>query len=138
MLRSGGAPEYKSGLKYGGLGMSTTSGTNSNASSLLDEDMNIIDAMRLKGMKLLHYMCYLVYVLMASISFYTWWFDPPESNLTFMDKYRSVIFMSIVCYVIQEVTRRSHQTMMYTPLVLMSFNFVLALERDISLSPIEF
>lgn len=137
-MRGKGSTEYKSGLKYGGLGMSITSGTNSNASSILDEDMNIIDAMRLKGMKLLHYMCYIVYVLMASISFYTWWFDPPESNLTFKDKYGSVIFMSIVVFVIQEVTRRSNQTMIYTPLVLMSFNFVLALERDISLSPIEF
>lgn len=28
--------------------------------------------------------------------------------------------------------------MMYTPLILMSFNFVLALERDISLSPVKF
>lgn len=118
--------------------MSSSSGTKSAASSLLDEDMNILDAMRLKGMKLLHYMCCLIYVLMAIISLYTWWYDPADSNLTFLDKYGSILFMSVVCYIIQEVTRKSHQTMMYTPLILMSFNFVLALERDISLSPVEF
>jgi hypothetical protein len=89
-------------------------------------------------MKLLHYMCYLVYVLMGSISFYTWWYDPEDSNLTILDKYGSVLFMSLVCYGIQVMTRRSHQTMMYTPLILMTFNFILALERDISLSPVKF
>lgn len=100
--------EFKSGLKYGNLTTSSTSTTNSQASSLLDEDINIVDAMRLKGMKLLHYMCFLVYILMGSISLYTWWYDPVDSNLTFLDKYGSTLFMSLVCYVIQVMTRRSH------------------------------
>jgi hypothetical protein len=120
-------------LKYVNLSNISNSTQLSSKSSLLNEDLNIIDAMRIKGMKLLHTMCYLVYCLMLTIISYTW-LTNTDPTLTLLDKYGSTLAMSFICYIIQIATRRSHQTMRYTPLILMSFNFVLALERDVSLS----
>ncbi len=96
----------------------------------MDDEFNVIDAMRKKGMKLLDSMCIIVYILMATIMVYTFIFDTPEANKSNIGKYAMTTLMAIFCYVIQSTTHKYPHLMQYAPLLLMSFNMIFALERD--------